>query len=492
MPATSSAPPTPDDDPRIVELRRLIEYASPEQRRIIANRLATHYRTIADRKLALGLEAAGTRSHLRPFTPLPHQTPPDTDWRGWLLLGGRGSGKSAAATRWLTEHINGPPCDPNLPGGHRGVIIAPTLEDGVISVFHGPSGIRSHDPTTDLVTVPGGTVVRFANTCEIPIIGAHNHKQADRVRARGNTCCAMIEEAAAVPALEEALDNLELGLRVGPNPRWVASTTPKPRKILRTLVADPQVAVTSGTIHDNPHLDEAFRRRMADKFAGTRKEAQELLGILLDEVVGALWSLDALDRGRLRDRHPDPLITIVGVDPAGSTSESADETGIVVVDGWLDDGNLAHVGVVADYTTPGGDPKAWTAAAVQAALDYGADTIVAEVNFGGAMVKAVLKQRIAELDLTNRLRVAEVRASRGKKRRAEPVAMLWDPTPPRGHIIGRLPDLESQLCTWTEDDTDSPDRLDALVWASTAVLESTALGAAELASTAAMSRRPGR
>jgi len=462
---------------------QLIAGASPEQRKRIFDAVVGRRADVGDyaHEVLRRSRAVDQVEGLAPWVPLPHQVPPapEGDWRGWLLMGGRGSGKSAAATRWLVEHIHGPACDDSLPGGHQGIIIAPTLEDGVVSVFRGPSGIHHHDQGSELVTVAGGTVVRFKNGCEVPIIGASNDKQADRVRARGNLCAAMIEEAAAIPALPEALDNLELGLRLGPHPRWVASTTPKPRKVLRDMLDDPKVAHSRGTIHDNPHLSVDFRKRMADRFAGTRKESQELEGVLLDEVPGALWSIATLERSRMTHRHPDPLITVVGVDPSGSTSETADDTGIVVVDAWLDSNKLAHVAVLADYTTKGGDPRAWTAAAVSAAQDYGANWIVGERNYGGEMVHHVLQQRLKELGLQNKIRLETVTASKGKLRRAEPIAMLWDPTPPRGHIVGHLPELENECCTWIEGDPDSPDRMDALTWAATKALASYHLGISE-------------
>lgn len=438
---------------------------------------------------------------LAPWVPLPHQVPPPgDDWRGWILLGGRGSGKSAAATRWLVEHIHGPPCDPNIPGGHRGIIIAPTLEDGVLSVFEGPSGIRRHDPTATLATVVGGTVVRFANGVEIPIIGAFNEKNADRVRARGNTCCAMIEEAAAVPALREAWDNLELGLRLGPNPRVVMSTTPKPRKVLRDIVDDEDVAVTSGTIHDNPHLDERFRARMQRRFAGTRKEAQELRGVLMDEVVGALWTMDAWEKGRLKVRNPKRTMTAVGVDPSGSTGADADETGVIVVDGWMDTNRNPCVCAVADYTQPDGDPAKWAKAAIQAAIDYDADFIVGEKNYGGEMVKSTLEQAMKDAvkdpdhPLKKPIPIKVVTASKGKVRRAEPIAMMFDPTPTRGYIVGSLPELENQACTFIDEPgADSPDRMDAFVWAATEVVSSWTVGERRAASQAAVrGRRRGR
>lgn len=449
---------------------------------------AAAYEQARAETLAAGHE---TIDGLAPWIPLPHQTPPPGPWRGWMLMGGRGSGKSAGATRYFVEHIWGPPCDTSVPGGHQCVIGAPTLDDAVRSVFHGPSGIRRHDPTARVLTTLGGTVVRFRNGVEVPLIGLDTAKGADRFRAAGNRCMVMLEEAAAIPALSEAWDNLDLGLRLGPNPRVIMSTTPKPRKILSDIVNDPDVVLTSGTIHDNPHLDAAFKDRMQRRFAGTRKEAQELLGILVDEVVGAMWSLDGLAKPgvRLSERDPDRLLTIVGVDPSGSTGPDADETGIVVVDASIDANGHPHVAAVADYTQPDGDAARWSRAAVQAALDWDAGWIIGEVNYGGDMVihtvRTALRDMGVELDrdLELDITVDKVTATRGKKRRAEPIAVMFDPTPPRGHLLGHLPELENQMCTFIDEPgADSPDRLDAFVWAATYALQSSSLGVASVGS----------
>lgn len=434
---------------------------------------------------------------LTTWEPLPHQIPPPGEWRGWLLLGGRGSGKSAAATRALVEHIHGPPCDPSIPGGHQCIIGAPTLDDAVRSVFAGPSGIARHDPGARMLTTLGGTVTRFRNalgTVDVPMVGLNTTKGADRFRAAGNRCFVMLEEAAAIPALGEAWDNMDLGLRLGPNPRVVMSTTPRARRVLRDIVEDPDVVVTSGTIMDNPHLDAKFRDRMMRRFKGTRKEAQELLGILVDEVVGAMWSIDGLAKPgvRLSQRVADPWLTVVGVDPSGAKGDDADETGIVVVDAWIDDNGHPHVCAVADYTHPDGDAARWSRKAVQAALDWNASIIFGEVNYGGDMVIHTVKTALRDMGielgeaLEDQIRVEKVTATRGKVRRAEPIAIMYDPDPPRGHILGHLVELENQMCTFIDEaGADSPDRMDAYVWGATGALQSASLGRASVSDSGA-------
>jgi len=256
-----------------------------------------------------------------------------------------------------------------------------------------------------------------------------------------------------------AWDNLLLGLRLGSDPRVVVTTTPKPNRLVRDVLASPGTVVTRGATFDNAaNLAPAFLDTVVRRYQGTRLGRQELEAELLDDVPGALWSRDAIEAARVT-AAPDLSRIVVAIDPAVSSGEGADETGIVVA-------GLAHDGqaYVLDDLSGRMSPRAWALKAIAAYKRFAADRIVAEVNNGGEMVEATL--RSVQSDAPFRA----LRASRGKAVRAEPVAALYEQG--RVHHVGGLPALEDQLCAFTADfdraaSGTSPDRLDALVWAVT-------------------------
>lgn len=405
---------------------------------------------------------------------LPHQVPPPGDWYGWLLNAGRGAGKTEAAARYFVDHMNGPPC---IAGGrvpHWGGIIAPTLGDAVQACVNGPSGILTHDPEARLVATAGGSVVRWPNGAQAKLFGASTPEDVERLRAGGNTCCVWVEELAAWRQLDSCWDHMLFGLRTGPRPRWVGSTTPKPRMLIKKLVRGDEagVVVTHATTYDNPHLLQDWRDRLTARYAGTTLGEQELLGRLIEQDESALWHRDALARNRLDagefDRSSLSKIT-VGVDPSGG----AGEQGIVVVGmsselvraDRSDQRDGRHVRQVrrgftlADYTTRS-SPAGWAKRTVAAAVDWDANDVVVEVNFGGDMAIATIVGEVERQGLA--IPVRKVVASRGKRVRAEPVAALT--TNDLWHMVGTFEALEDQLCTWTDDADYSPDRLDAMVW----------------------------
>lgn len=411
------------------------------------------------------------------WSPLPHQIPPDGDWLGWLLLAGRGAGKTDACANFVTNHVKGPPCHPgSMP--HRIAIIAPTQGDAVDACVRGPSGLEAHDPTARLYpAAPGGTIVRWPNGSEAKLFGAHTRDDVERLRAGGNRCVAWLEELAAWRYLQESFDHMRFGLRIGSRPRWVASTTPKTRPLIKALKADAvarvpdapgsrrmKVVLSTATIDDNPHLPAHIRQALLDAYAGRALGRQELLGELIDEDEGALWRRAWLDRGRLLEADLAAVIQdctkiTVAVDPSGGLGEQ----GIIVVGR----GANRHGYVLADRSCAL-TPERWGRRAVQAWLDHDADDIVGEVNFGGDMVISTVNAAAHSLALEGRATASvparKVTASRGKRVRAEPISALSEVDPPRLHIVGSLPDLEDQLCTWTPESGESPDRLDAMVW----------------------------
>lgn len=403
------------------------------------------------------------------WQPYPWQVPPGAPATqgAWLMLGGRGTGKTDGAARYVVDHVHGPPCDPRVKGGHRIAIVAPTLGDAVESCVTGPSGLQAHDPTVVLRGGTGGTYVRWPGGAEGKLFGAHTPEDVNRLRAGGNRCLVWMEEAAAMRYLADALTHSRLGLRVGGRPHYVMSTTPRPRPEVQALLRDPSVLVTRGRTRDAVHLDETVRAAYERLYAGTRLGRQELDGEVLADVEGALWTLGLIDAGRVPQVERGDLARVtVAIDPAATSAESSDETGIVVV-GASDrktcpvcgptDGT-PHLFVLQDVSGRY-SPDGWARRAVAAYDEWEADEVVAETNNGGEMVGAVLRT------VSRAARYRAVTASRGKRTRAEPIAALYEQG--KAHHVGAFPRLEDQMTTWVPGESDSPDRMDAMVWGAT-------------------------
>jgi phage terminase large subunit-like protein len=393
------------------------------------------------------------------WMPLPHQVPPrGTDWLGWLLLAGRGAGKTAACSRFVVDHVHGPPCMPGEVPHWMG-IIAPTLGDAATACFSGPAGIRTMDPQANMVSKVGGLLVQWPNGSQAKMFGAREPDDIERLRAGGNTCLVWLEELAAWRYMEDAWDQMRFGLRIGPHPRWIGSTTPKPRPLIKKLSKGEfrDVVLTHATTDDNPHLPQHIRDALEEAYSGTALGSQELLGRLVEQDENALWTRELIELNRLKE-SPELKKIEVGVDPSGG----AGEQGIVVVGYNLvpDLKKLLKHGYTLDDRTVHLHPEGWGRAAVQAAVDWDADAIVVEINFGGDM--AVSTIITAEEQMGIHIPVKTVRASRGKVPRAQPVASMQ--VQGRWHNVGNFPELEDQQCTWTLDADYSPDRIDAMVW----------------------------
>lgn len=399
------------------------------------------------------------------WTPLPHQVPPPGDWYGWLLLAGRGAGKTDACARYVHEHVNGPPC---LPGSvpHWVGIIAPTLGDAATSCFSGPSGLSAHSPGARMVNTTGGTIVKWPNGSIAKLFGANTEEQTERLRSGGNRCLAWLEEMAAWRYLDSTWAQMRFGLRSGPRPHWVASTTPKPRPLIKKLASHGirNVELSRASMYDNPHLPEHIREALLEEYDGTDLGRQELLAEILDEDSNALWNRAWLNSGRIPVGEIPKLIRVsVGVDPSGG----AGEQGIVVVGKSMleyerENGrkvNLAHGYVLGDRTVHK-KPEGWGRAAVEAAVEFEADDICVEVNFGGEMAVSTIRAAADDMGVNIPIRIT--RATRGKVVRAQPVSALTAQN--RWHMVGTFPELEDQLCTWYPELDWSPDRLDAMVW----------------------------
>lgn len=405
-------------------------------------------------------EVKAARSPLKELEP--HQTPPEEITEGWLIQAGRGAGKTAAMAHYVTEHQSKGNCTNNPDMPHKMALIAPTLGDAVESADRHPICLRTLNPEGRLQTKPGGTIFTFPNGSEIKLFGTNTRRDVEHLRAGGNNCLVWVEELAAWPELDEAWDQMQLGLRIGPHPHWVGSSTPKNRPKFVQIINDPHNIITRAHTDDNPYLEESFRDRLDRLFGGTSKGRQEIAGELLDEVEGASWRRAWIDNHRM-DSHPDLAKVVVGVDPQGSAE--AGTTGIVVAGRTT--GNcpcgesldkLPHAFVLADDSIAA-SPDGWARRAVKTYDDHKADRIAAERNFGGDMVESTIRTVWKSAPVTM------VNASRGKIVRAEPVSALYEQG--RVHHVGGFPEMEDEMTTYTVEESWSPNRLDALVWAIT-------------------------
>jgi predicted phage terminase large subunit-like protein len=247
-------------------------------------------------------------------------------------------------------------------------------------------------------------------------------------------------------------------LRIGQKPRACITTTPKPINLLREWIGrtDGSVFITRGSTFDNStNLSSAALLELQARYAGTRTGRQELYGELLDESESALWTRAIIEEGRIRPENAPPYYrVVVAIDPAVTSGESSDETGIIVA-GATPDG---HYYIIEDATMKG-SPEAWMRKAVEMYKKHKCDRVIAETNNGGDMIEALLRQVDANVPYR------KVTASRGKKVRAEPISALSEQK--RLHMVGAFPELEDQLVSWEPDSDKSPDRMDAMVWAVT-------------------------
>jgi phage terminase large subunit-like protein len=416
-----------------------------------ADRLAAQARAFAQ-----ALERPKTTQK---WTPLPHQIPPPgNDWLGWLMMAGRGAGKTEACAHYVDDHVNGPPCMQG-PIPHWMAIIAPTLGDAATACYSGPSGIRHFNEAAVMSSKVGGLLVTWPNGSQAKMYGAREPDDVERLRAGGNTCLVWAEELAAWRYLQDAFDQFRFGLRIGTHPRWIASTTPKPRPLIKKMYKGGVrgVKITAGTMYDNPHLPDHIKDALEEAYSGTSIGSQELWGRLVEQDTNALWTRETIERTRRLIAPPLRKIE-VGVDPSGG----AGEQGIVVVgraDEEIDGKTLKHGYVLADKTVHM-KPEGWARTAITAAVDYEADRVVVETNFGGDQAVAVLVNACEQMGV--HIPIRTVHASRGKRPRAEPVSAMA--IQDRWHMVGRFDELEDQMCTWVTDIGWSPDRIDAMVW----------------------------
>ena len=330
-------------------------------------------------------------------------------------------------------------------------MVAPTIGDARDTCMEGESGLLSVLPSHMVsnwnrsmgeLYLTNGTLCKTFSAEEPERLRGPQHHRA------------WCDELAAWK-YPDTWDQLMFGLRLGDRPQVVATTTPRPVKLVRDLMQRPDVHVTRGSTFDNAdNLSDAALAQLKDRYGGTTLGRQELYGELLDQLPGAL-ARHHVDDHRVDD-HPDLQTIVVAVDPAVTSNEDSDSTGIVVF------GVNGKHGYLLDDLTCRDSPERWARVAVDAYRRWRADRIVAEVNNGGDLVASVIRT------VDPRATYKQVRATRGKQLRAQPVTALYEQG--RVHHVGQFPALEDQLCQWTPDTDFSPDRLDALVWAATDTL----------------------
>jgi phage terminase large subunit-like protein len=377
------------------------------------------------------------------------QMPPPGDWRVWLLMGGRGSGKTRAGAEWVHALASARP-------QIRIALVAETLGDAREVMIDGVSGIcriagRSRpefEASRRRLVWPNGSIGQiFSSEDPESLRGPQFH-------------LAWCDELGKWKHAQETWDMLQFGLRLGEDPRVLVTTTPRPVPLLRAMAAEKTTVVRRIRTADNAqNLSPGFIAAMAERYGGTRLGRQELDGELIADREDALWSRARLEAIRLRQTGPLSRI-VVAVDPP-ATASAASVCGIVVA--GLDATGRAVV--LADCSVTGASPAGWAGAVVRAFRRFDADRVVAEVNQGGDMVSAMLRSVDANLPVTT------VRATRGKFLRAEPVAALYE----QGRVAhaAAFAELEDQMCDFGPDGLSSgrsPDRLDALVWALTALV----------------------
>ena len=393
------------------------------------------------------------------FWALPHQLPPGGAWTTWVVLGGRGAGKTRAGAEWVRAMVEGP--TPLAPGRARRVaLIGETYDQALAVMVKGESGLIACSPPDRVPRwVAGERLLVWPNGAEARLFSAH-----DPEALRGPQFdLAWSDELAKWPKAQETWDMLQFGLRLGRHPQQVVTTTPRNVPVLKALLARGDVARTHAPTEANAaYLAQSFLDEVRARYGASRLGRQELDGELLEDVDGALWTRAGIDATRT-DRVPEGARVIVAVDPPVTGHEGSDACGIVVV-GIIETGDPMHwhAVVIADASVRAASPQGWAEAAVTAYHKHGAARMVAEVNQGGDLVQTMLRQ----VDPTVNYRA--VRASKGKVARAEPVAALYE----QGRVrhLGLHAALEDEMCRMAMtgyQGQGSPDRVDALVWALT-------------------------
>ncbi len=387
------------------------------------------------------------------FWAHPHQKAPEGRWRLWVLLGGRGAGKTRAGAEWLRKHMVEEKESPK-----RAALIAPTLSDVREVMLEGPSGLLkigseherpTYEPSRRRLVWPNGSEA-YAFSSEDPdsLRGPQFH-------------FAWADEFCAWSYPEKAWSMLQFGLRLGENPRAMITTTPRPVKVLKKILKAKDTVLTHAPSHVNAaHLAPNFIETMENMYGNSVLRRQELDGEIINDPPGALWTRDLL--ALAYDPAPPSLedfdTITVGVDPTVTSHEKSCACGIIVAGRYKE-----RSWILADHTLQGASPSQWAEAAVRACRHYNAGRLVAEVNQGGDLIEQMIRLVDSEVPFQ------AVRAHRSKRARAEPIALLYE----RGliHHVKGLTRLEDEMCSFGaftgmggKTSSSSPDRVDALVW----------------------------
>ncbi len=398
------------------------------------------------------------------------QLPPPGDWQTWLILGGRGSGKTRAGAEWVRAQVEG--ATPLAAGSRsRIALLGETADQARDVMILGESGLLACTPRDRRPTFHvSRRHLEWPNGAQAWLFSAADPESLRGPQFDGAWCDELAKWRKAAPAW----DMLQFGLRLGPDPRQIVTTTPRANPVLIRIMEDTTTITTRSPTKDNAaNLAPAFLNRMQARYASHPLGRQELDGELLLETPGSLWTRSLLENNRI-DHTPPLARVIVAVDPPVTSRVSSDACGIIIAALIADPTAEAPRAVVlADWSVQGRSPRAWATRAVAAYHEYKADRLVAEVNQGGDMVEQIIR----EIDDTIAFRA--VRATRGKVLRAEPVAALYE----QGRVLhlsrpARLTTLEDQMCAFAANPggallpgiTRSPDRVDALVWAITDLL----------------------
>ena len=394
-----------------------------------------------------------------------HQEPPlrannGAPWTTWLMLGGRGAGKTRLGAEWVRAQATGA-----LPYAEQRArhiaLVGETAHDAREVMIEGPSGILRHAPRAERPSwLSSRRRLDWPNGAVATAFSADDPEQLRGPQFDAAWC----DELAKWKQPDETFDNLQFGLRLGPRPRQLVTTTPKPIALIKRLTVDPRTAVTRASTYANAaHLSPAFIEAVIGRYAGTRLGRQEIDGEIIEDRPDALWTRAMIEACRV-DAAPPFMRIVVGVDPPAKSHRSsaragADACGIVAAG----ISEACTVYVLEDATVQGLQPAGWASRAIALVRRLEADAIVAEVNMGGDMVSAVLKQ----IDAT--VPVKTVHATRGKWLRAEPVAAMYAQGKVK-HAGAAFAELEDEMCDFGLGGLSggrSPDRLDALVWAVT-------------------------
>jgi len=371
-----------------------------------------------------------------------NQKPPEGEWAIWAIVAGRGFGKTRTGAETVRSWVR------NFAFVN---LIGATADDARDIMVQGESGLLAICPRHERPRyLPSKRRLDWPNGAKSLIFTADEPE-----RLRGKQHNKLWCDEVCAWRYPEAYEQAMLGLRIGALPQAIVTTTPKPVRLLKELMADAGTVTTRGTTYDNrAHLAPGFYSRIIGRYEGTRLGRQELNAEVLEDVEGALWSNSLIEASRVKVA-PEMSRIVVAVDPAVTSGEDADETGMIVAGLGVD----GHAYVLHDLSCRL-SPNGWAERAVKAFREFRADRIIAEVNNGGDLVENVI--RVIDRHVPYRA----VHASRGKVKRAEPVSALYEQG--RVHHVGVFADLETQMCSFVPDSLEgSPDRVDALVWALT-------------------------